>query len=73
MNSQGKLSVKHMTWVEFLESYTFVLNHKLDGGNKVVDAMQEDSDGQYHEKCDNFVSEKRKQKRCIHEKRISCK
>eukprot|EP01018_Ginkgo_biloba_P014349 Gb_07058 [translate_table: standard] len=39
INSQGKLNAKHAKWVEFLQSYSFVLRHKSGRSNKVADAL----------------------------------
>ena len=39
LNSQGKLNQRHLKWVEFLYSYTFVLKHRSGNSNKVVDAL----------------------------------
>lgn len=39
INNQGKLNQKHSKWVEFLQSYLFVLNHRSGKSNKVVDAL----------------------------------
>jgi hypothetical protein len=39
INNQGKLNQKHSKWVEFLQSYTFVLKHRSGKSNKVVDAL----------------------------------
>ena len=39
LNSQGKLNQRHLKWVEFLQSYTFVLKHRSGKSNKVVDAL----------------------------------
>ena len=36
---QHKLSHKHVKWVEFLQSFTFVLKHISGQANKVVDAL----------------------------------
>lgn len=39
LNSQSKLNQRHMRWVEFMQSYTFVLKHISGKSNKVVDAL----------------------------------
>ena len=39
LNSQGKLNQRHMKWVEFLQSYTFVLKHRSGRSNRVADAL----------------------------------
>jgi hypothetical protein len=39
INNQGKLNQKHTKWVEFLQSYSFVLKHRSGKSNKVVDAL----------------------------------
>jgi hypothetical protein len=39
LNSQFKLNQRHMKWVEFLQSSTFVLNHKLGKSKRVIDAL----------------------------------
>ena len=36
---QHKLNHKHVKWVEFLQSFTFVLKHISGQANKVVDAL----------------------------------
>ena len=36
---QHNLNHKHAKWVEFLQSFTFVLNHISGKENKVVDAL----------------------------------
>jgi hypothetical protein len=41
INSQGKLNQKHSKWVEFLQSYLFVLKHMSGKSNKVVDALSQ--------------------------------
>ena len=39
LQSQSKLSFKHVNWVEFLQDYTFVLKHHVGVDNKVGDAL----------------------------------
>ena len=39
LNSQGKLNQRHLKWVEFLQSYTFVLKHRSGTSNRVADAL----------------------------------
>ena len=39
LNTQTKMNQRHMKWVEFLQSYTFVMKHKLGKSNKVVDML----------------------------------
>lgn len=39
LNSQEKLSVKHIKWMEQLQSYTFTIKHKKGQANKVADAL----------------------------------
>ena len=39
LHSQRKLSSKHARWVEFLQEYTFVLNHRAGVENKFADAL----------------------------------
>jgi hypothetical protein len=41
INSQGKLNQKHSKWVEFLQSYSFVLKHRSGKSNKVADALSQ--------------------------------
>ena len=36
---QPKLNLKHVKWVEFLQSFTFVLKHISGQSNRVVDAL----------------------------------
>ena len=36
---QPKLNIKHAKWVEYLQSFTFVLKHIHGQDNKVVDAL----------------------------------
>lgn len=39
LNSQQKISRRHATWSEFLQSYPFILKHKAGVQNTVVDAL----------------------------------
>lgn len=39
MNSQGKLNQRHLKWVEFLLSYTFVLKHRSGKSSRVAQAL----------------------------------
>lgn len=39
LNSQKKLNPRHGRWVEFFQTYTFVLKHKPRVENKAVDAL----------------------------------
>ena len=39
LNSQKKLNARHAKWVEFLNEYSFVINHRAGIKNKVVDAL----------------------------------
>lgn len=39
INSQGKLNQRHSKWVEFLQSYTFVLKQRSRKSNKVADTL----------------------------------
>ena len=39
LSTQHKLSARHAKWVEFLQTFQFVLKHKSGQLNKVVDAL----------------------------------
>ena len=39
LNSQGKLNQIHLTWVEFMQSYTFILKHRSGMSNRVAYAL----------------------------------
>jgi hypothetical protein len=39
IKNQGKLNQKHTKWVEFLQSYYFVLKQRSRKSNKVVDSL----------------------------------
>jgi hypothetical protein len=39
INSQTKLSQRHVKWVEFLQNFTFVIRHISGKSNKVVDEL----------------------------------
>ena len=39
LNSQQKLNARHARWVEYLQSYTFVLKHKAGSENCAADAL----------------------------------
>ena len=36
---QPKLNLKHLKWVEFLQSFTFVLKHISGQSNRIVDSL----------------------------------
>ena len=38
-NSQEKLSVRHLKWMDQLQAYTFNIKHKGGGENKVANAL----------------------------------
>ena len=39
LNSQNKLNAQHAKWVEFLNEYYFVINHRVGIENKATDAL----------------------------------
>ena len=39
LNNQDKLNPRHLEWVEFMQSYTFVLKHRSGRSNRVADAL----------------------------------
>ena len=39
LGSQHNLNQRHMKWVEYLQSFTFVTKHKSGVTNRVVDAL----------------------------------
>ena len=39
LNSQKKLNHRHGSWVEFLQAYTFVLNHHAGVENRAADVL----------------------------------
>ena len=39
LNSQKRLNTRYSKWVEFLQNYTFVLNHRPRVENQVADAL----------------------------------
>jgi hypothetical protein len=39
IRSQGKLNRRHAKWVEFIESFTYVIRHKKGKENVIVDAL----------------------------------
>ena len=39
LGSQHKLNQRHMTWAEYLQSFTFVIKHKSGVTNRVVDVL----------------------------------
>ena len=39
LNSQGKLNQRHLKWVEFMQSYTFLSKHRSGRSNRVADAL----------------------------------
>ena len=39
LNSQKKLNARHAKWVEFLNEYSFVINHRSGIENKAADAL----------------------------------
>ena len=39
LNSQNKLNARHAKWIEFLNEYFFVINHRFGIENKAADAL----------------------------------
>ena len=39
LNSQKKLDARHAKWVEFLNEYSFVINHRAGIENKAANAI----------------------------------
>ena len=39
LNSQKKVNFRHVSWMEYLQHYSFVLRHKSGVENKVADAL----------------------------------
>ena len=39
LSSQKKVNPRHAKWIEFLQSYNFVIKHKLGEDNRVADAL----------------------------------
>ena len=39
LNSQKKLNSRHAKWVEFLNEYSFVINHRAGVENKAANAL----------------------------------
>jgi hypothetical protein len=37
--SQGKLNHRHAKWVEFIESFPYVIKHKKEKENVIADAL----------------------------------
>jgi hypothetical protein len=39
IHSQGKLNCRHAKWVEFIESFPYVIKHKKEKENVIADAL----------------------------------
>jgi hypothetical protein len=39
INSQGKLNCRHAKWIEFIESFPYVIKHKKGKENVIADAL----------------------------------
>lgn len=39
INSQGKLNQRHVRWIEYLQSYSFILEHSSGTSNRIANAL----------------------------------